>query len=359
MSAPRIVRMIGGGARTALGRSLPASAAAVRAGLSHVTEHPYLVDRLERKIKVARATWLPDHVSGAERAVALAVNAAKEALAPIARGGSSQERIHVFVGLSETRPGRPADLDEVVVDALGKGARWAGRVERVVPVAQGHAAALVAIDSALAAIRNGDSEVCLAGGVDSYFESETMEWLESTERLHGPENRWGFVPGEAAAFCLLASADWARKHRLPAPLTVLATSRSEELARIRTETICVGKGLSAVFEGALAPVRAEKDRVTGLLDDLNGEPYRADELGFALTRSADALTLPGDVMAPAQHWGDVGAASGALFAGLAFAAANRVNARAATTLMWASSEGGCRAAAVVRARSFHGEAEEA
>jgi 3-oxoacyl-[acyl-carrier-protein] synthase-1 len=55
-------------------------------------------------------------------------------------------------------------------------------------------------------------------------------------------------------------------------------------------------------------------------------------------------------MTPAACWGDVGAASGVLFTGLAFAEAARAGSSSKTTLAWSGSEGGLRAAASFRSK---------
>jgi 3-oxoacyl-[acyl-carrier-protein] synthase I len=353
------VGIIGAGARTPLGRSLRASEAAVRAGIARAGPHPFLVDGSSKPLKVARAEWLPERFDGAVRFVALAKNAAKETLATLHAHGGGGDRFRVFVGLPESRPGRPADLDEAITRALGRDAPWAERVEDLTVVSLGHAAAIVAIERAAAAVERGDVDLCLAGGVDSYLDAETLDWLEATGRLHAARRPWGFTPGEAAAFCVLASPRWLEAHRVEAPLTLIATASTEEAARIYTDRVCLGTGLSSAFDGALSSIRSTGERVTRLMGDLNGEPYRADELGFALSRAADALERPGDVLAPAQFWGDVGAASGALFVGLAFTAAARGHSPPGpTTLMWGSSEGGSRAAALVRGRASSRESED-
>ncbi|HVY49447.1 MAG TPA: beta-ketoacyl synthase N-terminal-like domain-containing protein [Minicystis sp.] len=339
MSATAI-GVVGAGARTALGRSLPASAAAVRAGIGRAVPHPYLVDRRRGSLVAAMAEWLPQRFAGAARFVALAKNAAKEALAGLERAGDAAASIDVLVGLPHARPGRPDDLDDAIARALR-----GPRVARVTTFAEGHAAALNAIEQACAKIRRGEAEVCLAGGVDSYLEPETMDFLEDTARLKNPDRPWGFVPGEAAAFCVLASPRWLEAHGVVAPLSVLGAASAHEPAPLHGDAVCTGSGLTAAFDGALAPLADRRARVTRLVGDLNGEPYRVDELGFALARIGDALARPGAVLAPAACWGDVGAASGALFAGLAFQAALRAE-TAATTLAWASSENGRRAAAL-------------
>ena len=84
-----------------------------------------------------------------------------------------------------------------------------------------------------------------------------------------------------------------------------------------------------------------------MICDLNGEPYRANELGFSITRLARRFAAPGEFLAPADCWGDVGAASGPLFAAIAIAAGARGYGRGPRNLLWASSEGGQRSAALL------------
>ena len=79
---------------------------------------------------------------------------------------------------------------------------------------------------------------------------------------------------------------------------------------------------------------------------MNGEAYRADEFGFMLARTSERFVDSSDFTAPADSWGDVGAASGPLFVLLAAAAAMKGYARGPLTLLWTSSEGGERAAAL-------------
>jgi 3-oxoacyl-[acyl-carrier-protein] synthase-1 len=342
------IGIVGAGARASVGRSLPACAAAVRARIGRVGDHPFLSDARSRPLKAARAEWLPTFLENEQRFVLLASNAAKEAMAGLRPDGDRKSEVRVFVGLPEARVGRPEGLDVAMADALGPGKGWRERLTKVTTIAGGHAAALLALESAVVSISSGESDLCLAGGVDSYLVPETMEWLEDARLLHRRGRPWGFTPGEGAAFCLLASPTWLSTHRVEAPLSIRGIGSANEKATIGKRRVCVGAGLSAAFEHALAPVRSEKRVLTRMIGDLNGEPYRVDELGFALTRISDLCARPGDILAPAQYWGDVGAASGALFAALAFESAVRKPSLAETTLMWTSSEGGRRAAALVR-----------
>jgi len=49
-------------------------------------------------------------------------------------------------------------------------------------------------------IRSGTCEFCLVGGVDSYLDIESLEWLDLNDRVfrnQKPRNPRGFTPGEA------------------------------------------------------------------------------------------------------------------------------------------------------------------
>ena len=80
---------------------------------------------------------------------------------------------------------------------------------------------------------------------------------------------------------------------------------------------------------------------------MNGEPYRADEFGFTALRTKEGFESASDFVAPADCWGDVGAAGGLLHLMLACAAAHKGYANGPLALVWASAEAGERAAALL------------
>jgi 3-oxoacyl-[acyl-carrier-protein] synthase-1 len=81
---------------------------------------------------------------------------------------------------------------------------------------------------------------------------------------------------------------------------------------------------------------------------MNGEAYRADEYGFTIVRTSQHFASAGDFLAPADCWGDVGAATGPLLLALAVIAARKSYAPGPHALLWTSSEGGERSAALIR-----------
>jgi len=89
--------------------------------------------------------------------------------------------------------------------------------------------------------------------------------------------------------------------------------------------------------------------VTHTFCDLNGEIYRAEEYGFAITRAGSAFEHADRFTAPAASCGDVGSASGSLAVAMSVAAAMRSSGEGPVHLAWSSSATTpLRAAAVLR-----------
>jgi 3-oxoacyl-[acyl-carrier-protein] synthase-1 len=343
------VYVVGIGARTSVGMGAPASAAAVRAGIAGFNEHPFMIDRAGETMVVAMAPYVEAGMSIRDRLLALALPAAREALSALGGKVGRVPAIPVFLGLPPARPGLPGGLVREVVDHLGASLRGRGSTGTVDATPTGHSAGLIALERAWRLLRDGGAEFCLVGGADSYLEPETLGWLEDCDQVHGAglrNNAWGFIPGEAAGFCLLASASARRRYELRGGCRVLAVAIAEESNLIKTDSVCVGRGLSEAVKRVLTalPPGARVDQV---ICDMNGEPYRADEFGFTLARTSERFVSGSDFLAPADCWGDVGAASAPLFIGLAAAAGQRGYAKGPHYLIWTSSEGGQRGSALL------------
>ncbi len=338
------VRVVRCGAQTPVGLTATESAASVRAGISRIGEHPFLVGRAGERVQVARATHLSDELLGVDRWIELAIPAASEALLDLHRSAASMPSMPLVLGLPAERPGLPATFAEDIAAGLGRNGDLPCSFSEIVTLTCGHAAGLMAFEEGVRRISGGTSELCLVGGVDSYLQPQTLEWLDAERRLHSEIQRWGFVPGEAAGFCLLASESAVTTYGLDAPGRVLATATAREANVIGTDTVCVGEGLTDAFRHVLDVLDPSNQTVDQIICDLNGERYRVDEYGFASARTSEFLADASDFLAPADCWGDVGAASGPLFIMLAQAAARKGYAAGPRTLVWTSSESGERSA---------------
>jgi 3-oxoacyl-[acyl-carrier-protein] synthase-1 len=327
------VCICGIGARTPLGLDAPFSAAAVRCGISALQFHPACVDKAGEPMRVAGDAEMDPWLPAADRIATLlraAVAEAMNGLSKIRRGA----RMPFLIGLPEPRPGLPADLAESLTTRIRS--EFAPTI-----LCTGHAAGLMAIEQGARLIASGKAPVCLVGAADSYLNPETLEWLDATGRLSSSENRNGFPPGEAAGACLLATTAVARSHGLPILAQIASTATTVERIPIRSQAVCIGEGLTVAIKAATAPLGNE--RIAATYCDLNGERYRNEEWVYALLRVQEAF-VDHAYVSPADCWGDVGAASGALFAALAITAAQRGYSRGPSSLLWAGSESGYRSA---------------
>lgn len=329
----------GVGAVTPIGADAWLSAAAARAGLCGFREHPYLIDDAGEPVRVACVPWLDIDMPVVERCVRMLLPAIGEALA----GEHELRHIALAIGLPPARPGRGDDLADRVKAAIAE--RFGTHLSPVLTFECGHAAALLALDAALKGLRGGSIDACLVAGVDSYIAPRTLEWVENCDQLHGGgplNNAWGFIPGEASGALLLQPAGARRSLG-----DVVAVGVGRENKLIKTDSVCIGDGLTQAFRAALDALD-EGERIGNVFCDLNGEAYRADEYGFTCLRTKERFRAATDFIAAADCWGDVGAAGGPLHALQAIAACRKGYACGELSMVWASSEGGERAAAVLR-----------
>ena len=407
--SPLALRVLAIGAFTPVGGDARSTAAAVRAGMCGFREHAYMIDTAGEPMRVAQVAGIDAGLRGTARLVALLAPALTEALAGVlapARPatGVQDGRIGVAVAGPPARPGGPggpggtgdpvaarrsgvsgvsrgpggpggpgnaghvADAADGadVADALRALCRdrLGARLGPFQLFASGHAGGFEALDQARAWLRAGQVDAVVVAGVDSYLAPETLEWLEAEEQLHGAgplNNAWGFIPGEAAGALLLARAGVAapggpaggqggRLGRGGAGgwADVLAVGLGRESKLNKSGEVCIGDGQSQALRRALEVVPGE-GVIDNVVCDMNGEAYRADEYGFCGLRVRDRLRDPTDFLAPADCWGDVGAAGLPLHLLLAASACRKGHAKGPLTLLWGSSDGGGRGAAVIRA----------
>ena len=336
--------IIGLGAATPIGTSAWSSAAAVRAGINAFAKHSYMVDAVGLPMHVASFPWI-DAVRGiAERIGDALVTAVQEALAPLPQ---PPPPIALLVNLPPPRPGLPADLARRIGVRLDD--EFAGVFERVTFAALGHAGGLVGLQSAQQWLATRPDCVCIVAGADSYLDPDMLEWLEQTDQVHSAgkrNNAWGFVPGEGAGALLLAAPELLRRLRLTPFGSVRGVGVGRETELIGTGSVCLGLGLTGAVRTAVTPLRDEQ-RLTDVYCDMNGEPYRADEYAFVVTRTRERFVSASDFVAPADCWGDVGAASAPLLIVLACIAGAKHYAKGSAALVWASSVSGERGAALI------------
>jgi 3-oxoacyl-[acyl-carrier-protein] synthase-1 len=334
------------GARTPIGLRSATSAAALRAGIMRVGEHPFMFDGSGEPLMCAMDPRLDPALLGPARLSALVEPALREATEPMRAVAGARARVPVYLGLPERRPGFQEPDAQLVLRSIAALQGLPVEPSQILPCLGGHAAGLSALADAVGAIARGTTEICLVGGVESYLHLDTIEALGAERQLACPTTRSGFIPGEGAGFCLLMATHVCRRLRLRPLARVSAVAVGREGKTMKSTEICLGEGLDATIRRTMAalPDSRPADEV---ICDINGERYRNEEWGFVCLRSWQCFVDPSGFRSPADTWGDMGAASGPLFAMLACQAAERGYGKGPRTMVWASSEGGLRAAAVL------------
>lgn len=341
------IQIAGVGARTPVGLQAAPAAAAVRAGILGLSEHPYMVDCVGKPMPCALDAQIDPEIIGPERFLLLADGALREACEPLDNIGRQQLAMPLFLGLPELRPGFTEQDALAIRSGVSQFEGLPIRLSTVTPFIEGHAAGLAALAVAVRQLKQGTFEMCMVGGVESYLHPDTMEWLDQNRQLTGTVSRSGFIPGEAAGFCLIMTDQCRQRLGLNGLAEVQSCAIDKEMKLIKTTDMCLGEGLSATVRDALDGIVQPGERINNIYCDINGERYRGEEWGFVCLRHSNYFDDPLDYQSPANSWGDVGAASALLFMMLACQAAARGYAKGPRTMLWASSEKGLRAAAVL------------
>jgi 3-oxoacyl-[acyl-carrier-protein] synthase-1 len=182
--------------------------------------------------------------------------------------------------------------------------------------------------------------------VDSYIHPDLLTKLATEERILDGENPYGLVPGEAASAILVGHGGFMRG--VPPLGQILRMTEATEPEELRSLKGIIGRGLASCFRFD------EAVPVSRLIADLNGERYRAEELGFAATSAPRRMAnLFDDPETPAANFGDIGAATGGAYAALALTPPPRWRVRPVDTMgreiavISTSSRTGLRATLVV------------
>ena len=335
--------IIGVGGQTSIGHTMPAISAAVRAALNVFGASKTLVRRYSGEPAIiAMLDTLPAGGSVASRMTSMALAAAREALGAWTVAAASRvlppRGLPILLALPPARPGFLQDTARRMAQDVIQGLPVKPDKPRCGLYSVGHAGGLTGLEKALRLIQDGAVSVCLVGGVDSYLDIDVLQGVESFGRLKGEEQPNGFIPGEGAGFILLASREYADRARLDPLAEIVASGSAVEPQPWYSGKPTLGQGLTGALQAIFRAEGLEKTRADVTYCDLNGESWRVDEWVYAYLRTGKRHGEPLDLRHPAACWGDVGAASGTLLAGLAAFEMARGREPIQTILVWTVSD---------------------
>ncbi len=341
--------IVGVGMMTAVGLSAPETAAAVRAGAMRFTESPIRDQRFEPfTLAVVPDDGLPPLVDSLKQTAGLSsreMRMLRLATGPIAECLSvvpqSQPAPGLVLALPETRTTRPLN-PAVFLSHLWTQCGGGFDAKRSAAPDVGRAGGLIAIARAAEAIRAGQSSFMIAGGVDTYRDLYVLGTLDLEKRVKSATHLDGFIPGEGAAFLLLASAAAAAAANLKPLASISPVAHSVETGHLYSDQPYRGDGLAGAVT-QLVDAGVVSAPIAEVWSSMNGENHWAKEWGVAFLRNRPAFLEGHRIHHPADSFGDSGAACGPAMVALQ-ALGMRASYRHAPALVYCSSDAGPRAA---------------
>lgn len=302
---------------TAVGHDAAMTAAAVRAGITRFSEFEEYLDRERNPVTVARIRGIEDDGD----TVARMTETARQCLEHLLDMNFQQRvpfrpKCHLFLGVSsEKRPGpRYEESCFGPLNGIMKN-RMNMRSTEAVPL--GNAAMQNAVAQAGKLIESNPDAVCIVGCVDSLLRHSTLTWFEQAGRLKSASfgRQHGLIAGEAACFLIVEDPERARQSGRTVLARITGLGLAEDPEPRAFGESGRGAGLGEACRGALSG--KSKGGIYSVFGDLNGENSRAMEWSLADRRCFAGNIACRRIWTPANCYGDIGAASGAVMAAVA------------------------------------------
>ncbi len=333
------------GARTPIGLDAVQTGFLLRTGMPVITGAPIAAPDGEA-ITMAFDPTLDPYLVGEERAVELAKAALAEVARPLGPGARSL-RLAIVLGLSEPIPGTQSDTSSVLGTLLRTTLREHFGDAPVQLSMRGGGGVIGQLAAALGALERRDIDAILFGGIHTDYDPRTIAWLYSQGRLFSPKNLDALIPGEAAAFVLIAHRDLAPRLGITPLARIHGTGAGmEEATPDNDKSAFRAKGLSTAVRAATKDLPDEM-RVGWALSDHTFELRRLHEWQAMLTRTRKSWCAPLVTDSPAQRMGHLGAAALPVSIAIAAEAFSRGYAPFPLALCFAGSDGGERGTILV------------
>jgi 3-oxoacyl-[acyl-carrier-protein] synthase-1 len=313
---PEDVLVLGMGMMTAVGLSPAETLASVRAGTARFVTSDFR-DHLFEPMTVAEVPpdALPPLVDTLAREPLPAREARMLRLAttPLQQAATSAAhappRLPLYLALPETETRIPLDKQQF----LNRLAAQTPAIDLPKSLAEfsGRAGSLAAIGSAARAIADGQVPFALAGGVDSFLDPFLLATLDMESRLKSASHLDGFIPGEGAAFLLLAARSAAEGIRARPLAKLSPVAQAMEPGHLYSKEPYRGEGLSQAL-AQLFVAAPPPSPIAAVYSGMNGESHWGKEWSIAFLRNRKFITPAARLHHPADCYGDIGAAAGPL-----------------------------------------------
>jgi 3-oxoacyl-[acyl-carrier-protein] synthase-1 len=207
-------------------------------------------------------------------------------------------------------------------------------------ICSGNSGTIAAISHVPSMMVENNLERIMILAVDSYLDPNSLSWLAEQGRLKSAENSSGLTPGEAGACLMLEAANSSLTSRTDALAFVSKPAVEQEIHHYFSNEPNQGVALAVAISRALSYAEISLPFTGDVISDINGECWRAHELGVARVRTAEFLSPMSNFIFPCGSLGETGAASGAVAICFATCALQRGYAHQNTILVVSSSDDG-------------------
>lgn len=338
------------GALTPVGPTAEQSCAAIRAGISRITEHAYFEctphdpewDE-ELPLFSSSVPSIDPFIDGFDRLVALAIPALSEAVENAKLKRSDLQQAGLFISLPQPDAatfniGLATNFVPEICKRTGLTGFETTKINQT-----GRTGIFEHIVEAIDLLESGKINFCIVGGVDSYLLEDRLDLLDAAWRIKSERNVDGFIPGEAAVMLMLETEKHAKARGITMLSIIKAVASGEEPEIITSQKASTGSGLTEAIMGILQQTDNESGFKT-VYSSLNGESYYAFEWGIQLSRLNKAFANMNNLVHPAENCGDVGAATGGLLIACAAKAFQHGYNEGERSLLWTSADSGQRMA---------------
>lgn len=338
------------GALTPVGPTAEQSCAAIRAGISRITEHAYFEcsphdPEWDEDLPLFSSSVpsLDPFIDGVERLVELAIPALSETVENAKLKRTDIQNAGLFISLPQS---------DAVTHNIGLATNFVPEICKRTGLTgfkitrtnqTGRTGIFEHIAEAIDILESGEIEFCIIGGVDSYLLEDRLNLLDSEWRIRSERNVDGFIPGESAVMLMLETEQHARARGISSKSKITAIASGVEPETISSQKASTGSGLSDAINGIVQQTN-NASGFKSVYCSLNGESYFAFEWGIQLARLAKVFENMADLVHPAENCGDVGAATGGLLLACATKAFQHGYNASGESLLWASNDSGQRIA---------------
>ncbi len=300
---------------TSVGFNTQMTAAAVNAGISAYAESDYANKNNDRMT----AAFVPDdalpELSDKLQELPLKadekrmIRLAHIALAEIEPSLPKESAVPLFLAGPENIPARKNPITPKLIQLIQIQSGFTIDIEASRYIAAGRAGVIKCIDLAMRYLSVSDTSYVLIGGVDSYHNLLLNGYLDIEGRILSRNASQGFSLGEGAGFLLLSK----NPDDSNVPVVISEPAFSQEPGHLYSEAPHKGEALSQAVRQAIAHSAELVDEV---YSSLNGEHHFAKELGVMSIRNAQQMKEGHNINHPADCYGEIGAATGAVLIAL-------------------------------------------